>query len=138
MKGTRGPARAASARLIACAVAVDPVKHTPAARGSATSAAPTVSPRPGTNPSASGAMPAACSNCTARQAMSGVCSAGFATTALPAAKAAATWPTKIASGKFHGLMHTKGPRPARNRRLVSPVGPASSTGMAKSRRASIA
>ena len=43
--------------------------------------------------------------------MSGVCSAGLATTALPAASAAATWPMKIASGKFHGLMQTKTPRP---------------------------
>ena len=41
---------------------------------------------------------------TARAAISGVCSAGFATTALPVARAAATWPVKIASGKFHGEM----------------------------------
>ena len=32
----------------------------------------------------------------------GVCSAGLASTGLPAASAAATWPVKIASGKFHG------------------------------------
>ena len=44
-------------------------------------------------------------------AISGVCSAGFATTALPAASAAATWPVKIASGKFHGQMHANTPRP---------------------------
>ena len=47
MKGTIGPSRAASARLIARAVAVEPVKATPAVRRSATSAAPTVSPAPG-------------------------------------------------------------------------------------------
>jgi hypothetical protein len=35
----------------------------------------------------------------------------LAITALPAASAAATWPVKIASGKFHGLMQTKTPRP---------------------------
>ena len=29
--------------------------------------------------------------------------------ALAAASAAATWPVKIASGKFHGLMQTTGP-----------------------------
>ena len=46
-----------------------------------------------------------------RSAMSGVCSAGLATTALPAASAAATWPRKMASGKFQGLMQTKTPRP---------------------------
>ena len=41
----------------------------------------------------------------------GVCSAGFAATVLPAASAAATCPTKIDSGKFHGLMQTNTPRP---------------------------
>ena len=42
-------------------------------------------------------------------AISGVCSAGLASTGLPAASAAAIWPVKIASGKFHGLMQTTGP-----------------------------
>jgi hypothetical protein len=46
---------------------------------------------------------------TAVAAISGVCPAGFASTGLPAARAALTWPTKIASGKFHGLMHATGP-----------------------------
>ena len=46
---------------------------------------------------------------TASAATSGVCSAGLASTGLPAASAAATWPVKIASGKFHGLMQTTGP-----------------------------
>ncbi len=41
--------------------------------------------------------------------MSGVSSAGLATTAFPAASAAATWPVKIASGKFHGLMQATTP-----------------------------
>ena len=53
--------------------------------------------------------PAACSARTAAAATSGVCSAGLASTVLPAASAAATWPVKIASGKFHGLMQTTGP-----------------------------
>ena len=44
-------------------------------------------------------------------ATSGVCSAGLATTLLPATSAAAIWPMKIASGKFHGEMQTKTPRP---------------------------
>ena len=43
--------------------------------------------------------------------MIGVCSAGLASTALPAASAAATWPVKIASGKFHGEMQANTPRP---------------------------
>ena len=49
---------------------------------------------------------------TAWNATSGVCSAGLAITALPAARAAATCPVKIASGKFQGLMQAKTPRPA--------------------------
>jgi hypothetical protein len=42
-------------------------------------------------------------------AVSGVCSAGLASTVLPAASAAATWPVKMASGKFHGLMASTTP-----------------------------
>ena len=68
-----------------------------------------VSPRPGSSCSAPRGTPAACSARTAAAATSGVCSAGLASTTLPAASAAATWPVKIASGKFHGLMHTTGP-----------------------------
>jgi hypothetical protein len=47
-------------------------------------------------------MPAANRWRIAAVAVSGVCSAGLAMTALPAASAAAIWPVKIASGKFHG------------------------------------
>ena len=54
-------------------------------------------------------MPAWWNSSTARCAISGVCSAGLASTTLPAASAAATWPVKIASGKFHGLMQVTGP-----------------------------
>jgi hypothetical protein len=56
-------------------------------------------------------------------AISGVCSAGLAITALPAASPAETWPRKIASGKFHGEMQTKTPRPRQPSRFSSPVGP---------------
>ena len=56
-------------------------------------------------------MPASCSSRTAAAAASGVCSAGLATTELPAASAAAIWPVKIASGKFHGEIQAKTPRP---------------------------
>ena len=41
--------------------------------------------------------------------------------------AAATWPVKIASGKFHGLMQTQAPRAVRRSSLLSPVGPGSAT-----------
>ncbi len=61
----------------------------------------------------------------ASKATSGVCSAGFATTQLPAASAAAICPVKIASGKFHGLMQTNTPRPRMRSSLDSPVGPGS-------------
>ena len=54
---------------------------------------------------------------TARAAISGVCSAGLAITALPAPRAAATWPVKIASGKFQGQMQTSTPRGRAGRRL---------------------
>ena len=42
-------------------------------------------------------------------AMIGVCSDGFDITEFPVTRAAAIWPAKMASGKFHGLMHTKVP-----------------------------
>ena len=111
ISGTIGPSLAASARLISRATSVEPVKATPATRGSATSAAPTL-PSPGTRCSAdrrdAGRMHQAG---PPRAAISGVCSAGLATTQLPATSAAAIWPVKIASGKFHGLMQTNTPRP---------------------------
>jgi hypothetical protein len=74
---------------------------------------------------------------TASAAISGVCSAGLATTVLPATSAAATCPVKIDSGKFHGLMHTKTPRPRVRNSLLSPVGPGIACG-ASARRASAA
>ena len=133
-----GPSRWASARLMAIPVSVPPVKATPSMRGSRVSAAPTVSPRPGRRCSTSTGTPAACRWRTARVAMSGVCSAGFATTALPAASAPAIWPVKMASGKFHGEMQAKTPRPCKLSSLRSPVGPLSSRGAAKLRRAAAA
>ncbi len=112
ISGTGRPSgfrRWASVRCSSRATSVEPVKSTPCTRASATSAAPTVSPRPGSSCSAPRGTPASCSAATAAAATSGVCSAGFASTTLPAASAAATWPVKIASGKFHGLMHSTGP-----------------------------
>ena len=100
--------RVASWRWISRATSVDPVNITAAVSGAATSAAP-MRPSPGSNCSASAGTPASCSSRTASAAISGVSSAGLASTGLPATSAAATWPVKIASGKFHGLMHTTGP-----------------------------
>jgi hypothetical protein len=106
---TGSSSRAASRRAMLRATSVEPVKITPAMRESATSAAPTISPRPGRNCRAATGTPARCSRRTASCAISGVCSAGFASTGLPAASAAATSPMKIASGKFHGEIATTGP-----------------------------
>ena len=134
MKGTMAPRRSASARWMAQPVALEPVKATPATRGSLTRAAPTA-PAPGSRCRTPGGTPASCSSWTARKAVIGVCSAGLASTGLPAASAAATWPVKMASGKFHGDMQANGPRPRSSSRLVSPVGPLSETGPPNCRRA---
>ncbi len=83
-------------------------------------------------------MPACSSSATARAATSVPCSAGFAMTVLPAASAAATWPVKIASGKFHGLTQKNTPRPMSSSWLRSPVGPGNATGAASTRSASAA
>ena len=104
-----GLSRCASAPAISRATSVEPVNITPATCGCATSAAPTVSPSPGSSCSASCGTPASCSSATICAAISGVCSAGLASTTLPAASAAATWPQKMASGKFHGLMQATTP-----------------------------
>ncbi len=68
----------------------------------------------------------------------GVWGAGLATTVLPAISAAATWPVKIASGKFHGEMAAKTPRPRKVRLFVSPAGPGKLRGSANNLRPSAA
>jgi hypothetical protein len=82
-------------------------------------------PGPATNCStARGTSRASAHQRTARarvRPVSGVCSAGLASTVLPATSAAAIWPTKIASGKFHGLMQTNTPR-RRQRNVVRLAG----------------
>ena len=93
------------------ATSVEPVKTTPAIPGAAVSGPPTVGPSPGSRIKASGGTPASCSSSTARAAISGVCSAGLARTAFPAPRQAATWPVKIASGKFQGEIATMTPLP---------------------------
>jgi len=50
---------------------------------------------------------------------------------LVAASAAATWPVKMASGKFHGLMQANTPRPWRRSSLRSPAGPERRTELEK-------
>ena len=104
-----GDRRRDSWRAIRRDTSVEPVNITPATSGCATRAAPTVSPAPGTSCSASRGTPASCSRATMAAAVSGVCSAGLASTVLPAARAAATCPQKMASGKFQGLMASTTP-----------------------------
>ena len=128
MSGTMGPSLAANARLMVRATGVEPVNTTPAIPGSATRAAPTVSPGPCNSCTAPVGTPAACKRRTASSATAGVCSAGLARTVLPVASAAATCPMKMASGKFHGLMQTQTPRAVSRSSLVSPVGPGRATG----------
>ena len=55
--------RAASCRLMSCATSVEPVNATPATRGSASSARPSVAPSPGSSDSTSRGTPASCSSC---------------------------------------------------------------------------
>ncbi len=102
------PARAASARSINAATSLDPVNTTARIRASLVSMAPT-RPSPGNSCSAAAGTPASRSRRTAAEAIKGVCSAGLASTTLPATNAAPICPVKIASGKFHGLMHATGP-----------------------------
>ena len=59
-----GPSLAASERLMSRAVSVEPVKATPAMRGSPVSVGPIFEPRPGTRCSTSPGMPLACSRRT--------------------------------------------------------------------------
>ena len=90
------------------ATSVEPVNITPRTRGSATSCG-TDAPSPGSS----------CSAPAARRPRAGCAPPGRRSAAfprpawpaprLPAASAAATWPVKIASGKFHGLMQATGP-----------------------------
>ncbi|MNF87553.1 hypothetical protein D3C85_1013740 [compost metagenome] len=89
---------------------MEPVNITPFTRSSAIIAEPRMRPLPGSNCNADLGTPASRSNRTAWAAISDVCAAGLANTGLPAASAAATWPVKIASGKFQGLIQTTGPK----------------------------
>jgi hypothetical protein len=103
-----GDRRSASWRWISRATSVEPVNITPRGLGAATRAAP-IGRRRGPAAAHRRGTPASCRMRTASAAISGVSSAGLASTGLPATSAAATWPVKIASGKFHGLMQTTGP-----------------------------
>jgi hypothetical protein len=111
ISGTIGPSLAASARLMILATWVEPVNTTPATPGcrhqrSAHGFARAVHQLQGVGFGHTGGI----ISLHGSSATAGVCSAGLASTVLPVASAAATWPTKMASGKFHGLMQTQTPR----------------------------
>ena len=78
-------------------VATSPVSDTMRTAGWATSAAPTVEPRPSTRLNTPGGSRPAASSANLR-AVSGVCSDGFSTMVLPAAIAGATFQASIISG----------------------------------------
>ncbi len=100
-----------------------PGEHHALTRASAHQPRPDLALRRAAAAATSAGTPASCRIATACAATSGVSSAGFASTVLPAASAAATCPVKIASGKFHGLMHATG-RAARCVALESVRAPA--------------
>ncbi len=126
VNGMIGPTRPASVRPMARAVSVPPVKAMPDMRVSATSATPIVSPLPGTGAARHAECPPRAATATARFANQRRLLRPRAQRSpnFPAASAAATCPVKIASGKFHGLMHAKIPRGCSDSVLRSPVGPA--------------
>jgi hypothetical protein len=107
ISGASGAMLSAIVRLIRWAVAVDPVKHTPPMRASPVRTGPSTDPAPGNSCSACGARPPRASGARrhARKAL-------LSLPVLPARhcpppSAAAIWPVKIASGKFHGEMQVK-------------------------------
>ncbi len=129
MKGTIGPLRAASVWLMRQAVSVPPVKATPSTARDGRSAPTDLSPSPGhqrqqARVEAGGVETAAPLR---RRSAGSVRPAWPAPRCRPPARAA-IWPVKMASGKFHGLMQTKTPRPCSSSRLVSPTGPVSGLG----------
>src|SRR5665647_2518912 len=95
------------------AVSIEPVSSTRATSGWLTRCRPTSSSAAATTWSTSAGTPSAASaSCTAAiatPAHSGVCGAGLISTGDPAARAASTDPTPIATGKFHGGVTTVTP-----------------------------
>ena len=111
IKGIGPPGRWASCWLMVWAVWVEPVKAMPATLLSGISSLPICEPLPSTRCRAAVGTPALWNRRTAQAAMAGVWAAGLAITVLPAARAAAIWPTKMANGKFQGLMQRNTPVP---------------------------
>ncbi len=134
INGTIGPRFSASVRLIAQATAVDPVKATPATCACAVSRAPDL-------PRAEHQVQRACGHTRLVQQPHRLVGnqrrllGGFGDHRIARGECRTTWPRKIASGKFHGEMHTNTPRPRRRSRLSSPVGPGRVSGVPNKARA---
>jgi len=95
---------APAAATISLPTSVDPVKATLSTSLCAASAAPAVSPKPGTTLTTPSGTPASAISSASRKAGSGVCSAGFRTTVLPVARAGPSFHAAISSGKFQGMI----------------------------------
>ncbi len=87
---------------------VEPVKETPAMRGSSTSAVPTAAP-PWTRLTTSGGTPASRKISTTRDAVAGVSGEGLNTTGSPQTRAGAIFQQGMATGKFQGVSSATGP-----------------------------
>src|SRR5690606_9830049 len=105
---------AAASRMIVLPTAVDPVNAILSTPGCRTSAAPAVSPNPGTTFSTPGGKPTSAARNASSRAVSGVCSAGFSTMVFPHASAGATFHAAMSSGKFHGMMAPTTPTGSRS------------------------
>ena len=136
MSGTMAPRRSASARWIAQPVALEPVKATPATRGSLTRAAPTA-PSPGSSCSTPGGTPASLQQLGGQEGDD-----GRLLGRLGEHRVAGRQRRRHLAGedrqrevpRARCRRTARGPRSSRV--LVSPVGPLSATGPANSRRAS--
>src|ERR1700685_2933136 len=94
----------ADARMIDWPVRCEPVNATLSTSGCEASAAPAVSPKPGTTFTTPGGTPASRHNSARRSGDSGAFSAGVSTTVQPVASAGPIFQIDAESGPFHGMM----------------------------------
>src|SRR5580693_1220688 len=94
----------AEALTISCPVKCEPVNATLSTSGCAASAAPAVSPYPGTTFTTPGGTPASRQSSARRSGDGGASSAGFSTTVQPVASAGPIFQIDAVSGPFHGMM----------------------------------
>ena len=85
-------------------VRCEPVNATLSTSGCAASAAPAVSPKPGTTLTTPGGTPASRHSSASRSGVSGASSAGFSTTVQPVASAGPIFQIEAVSGPFQGMI----------------------------------